>query len=118
MKKKVEEEEKQKKEGGKDGKKDGKDDGKNAAGKSEEGEGKEALGKKEENSPTEDEKGSKGSEGGSEKAVFDGEPRIFALQRNFFQMRIDRLRNAELARKNRERLQTPGAFPSVPSGNP
>ena len=38
--------------------------------------------------------------------------------RNFYQMRLDRLRNAELARRNRERLGNPTAFPSVPSGNP
>ena len=49
-------------------------------------------------------------------AVFNEEPRIFSLNRNFYQMRIDRIRNAELAKRNMDRLQTPGAFPSVPGG--
>ena len=49
-------------------------------------------------------------------AVLNDEPRIFSLNRNFFQMRIDRIRNAELAKRNIDRLQTPGAFPSVPNG--
>lgn len=36
--------------------------------------------------------------------------------RNFYQMRIDRMRNAEMARRNRQRLQDPSLFPSVPTG--
>ncbi|MCJ1283845.1 hypothetical protein MMC26_003176 [Xylographa opegraphella] len=35
---------------------------------------------------------------------------------NFFQMRLDRIRNAEISKRNRERLKNPSAFPSVPSG--
>lgn len=31
-------------------------------------------------------------------------------------MRIDRLRNIEMAKRNRQRLQDPSLFPSVPSG--
>lgn len=31
-------------------------------------------------------------------------------------MRIDRMRNAEMARRNRQRLQDPSLFPSVPTG--
>ncbi|PYI22081.1 DUF1742-domain-containing protein [Aspergillus japonicus CBS 114.51] len=46
----------------------------------------------------------------------DDSPRIFALHKNFYQMRIDRVRNAEVARRNRQRLQDPSFFPSVPSG--
>ncbi|KAI9714401.1 MAG: hypothetical protein M1820_000362 [Bogoriella megaspora] len=42
-------------------------------------------------------------------------PRVFALQKSFYQMRLDRIRNAELAKRNRERLQNPSSFPSVPS---
>ncbi|CAF9908856.1 MAG: hypothetical protein GOMPHAMPRED_006338 [Gomphillus americanus] len=45
-------------------------------------------------------------------------PRIYALHRNFFHMRLDRIRKAELAKRNRERLSNPTTFPSVPSGNP
>lgn len=47
----------------------------------------------------------------------DEGPRVFALQRNFFQMRLDRRRNAEVAKRNRERLKNPTTFPSVPSGD-
>ncbi|KAE8411870.1 AAA-ATPase Vps4-associated protein 1-domain-containing protein [Aspergillus pseudocaelatus] len=45
----------------------------------------------------------------------DDGPRIFALHKNFYQMRIDRLRNLEAAKRNRQRLQDPSFFPSVPS---
>lgn len=45
-------------------------------------------------------------------------PRIFALNKKFHQMRLDRIRNAEIAKRNRERLKNPNLFPSVPSGNP
>ncbi|KAI1494315.1 VPS4-associated protein 1 [Biscogniauxia mediterranea] len=40
------------------------------------------------------------------------EPRVFALQRTFYQQRVDRKRQAEMARKNRERLSNPNFFPS------
>jgi len=50
-----------------------------------------------------------------EKTKVDG-PRVFELQKNFYQMRLQKKRDAEAARKNRERLRTPGAFPSAPSG--
>jgi hypothetical protein len=46
------------------------------------------------------------------------EPRVFALQRTFYQQRIDKKRNAEIARRNRERLQNPNLFPQVPKGLP
>ncbi|KAL4809042.1 VPS4-associated protein 1 [Aspergillus unguis] len=46
----------------------------------------------------------------------DDTPRIFELHKNFYQMRIDRLRNMEAAKRNRQRLQDPSFFPSVPSG--
>ncbi|KAI9806196.1 MAG: hypothetical protein M1825_006311 [Sarcosagium campestre] len=42
------------------------------------------------------------------------QPRIFTLQKSFYQMRLDRIRNAEITRRNRERLKSPTAFPSVP----
>ncbi|KAI4242249.1 MAG: hypothetical protein L6R40_004120 [Gallowayella cf. fulva] len=47
----------------------------------------------------------------------DDSPRIFILQKDFFQRRLDRIRNAEIAKRNRERLQNPNLFPSVPSGD-
>jgi hypothetical protein len=46
------------------------------------------------------------------------EPRVFALQRTFYQQRIDKKRNAEIARRNRERRQNPNLFPQVPKGLP
>ncbi|GKZ35004.1 hypothetical protein AbraIFM66950_005443 [Aspergillus brasiliensis] len=55
--------------------------------------------------------GSKGATASS-----DDSPRVFALHKNFYQMRIDRMRNAEIARRNRQRLQDPSLFPSVPNG--
>ena len=36
--------------------------------------------------------------------------------RNFYQMRVDRLRGIEAAKRNRQRMQDPSLFPSVPSG--
>ncbi|KAI0513096.1 DUF1742-domain-containing protein [Xylaria bambusicola] len=46
------------------------------------------------------------------------EPRIFALQRVFYQRRLDRKRQAEMAKRNRERLSNPNFFPSVPKDLP
>ncbi|KAI7205816.1 hypothetical protein KC343_g13668 [Hortaea werneckii] len=51
-----------------------------------------------------------------EKTKVDG-PRIFELQKNFWQMRLQKKRDAEVARRNRERLRQPGLFPSVPSND-
>ncbi|KAJ5040993.1 uncharacterized protein L3040_005551 [Drepanopeziza brunnea f. sp. 'multigermtubi'] len=48
----------------------------------------------------------------------DDEPRVFALQKTFYQQRIDKKRNAEIAKRNRERLQNPNLFPQVPKGLP
>ena len=39
------------------------------------------------------------------------------LSRNFYQMRINRLRNIEMAKRNAERLRNPASFPSVPKGD-
>ncbi|KUI73653.1 hypothetical protein VM1G_09613 [Cytospora mali] len=36
----------------------------------------------------------------------------------FYQKRLDQKRQAEMAKRNRERLQNPSFFPSVPKGNP
>ncbi|PBP19037.1 DUF1742-domain-containing protein [Diplocarpon rosae] len=55
---------------------------------------------------------------GATPVVFGEEPRVFALQKTFFQQRIDKKRNAEIARRNRERLQNPNLFPQVPKGFP
>ncbi|KAL2055543.1 hypothetical protein ABVK25_004351 [Lepraria finkii] len=49
-------------------------------------------------------------------SVADDIPRIYALQKVFYQKRLDRKRNAELAKRNQERLKNPTLFPSVPTG--
>ncbi|KIM93003.1 hypothetical protein OIDMADRAFT_138539 [Oidiodendron maius Zn] len=46
------------------------------------------------------------------------EPRVFALKRAFYQQRLDKKRNTEIAKRNRERLQNPNLFPQVPKGLP
>ncbi|KAK0116845.1 hypothetical protein ONS96_012693 [Cadophora gregata f. sp. sojae] len=46
------------------------------------------------------------------------EHRVFALQKTFYQQRIEKKRNAEIAKRNRERLQNPNLFPQVPKGFP
>ncbi|KAI4721661.1 DUF1742-domain-containing protein [Aureobasidium sp. EXF-10727] len=48
----------------------------------------------------------------------DDGPRVFQLQKHFYNMRLEKLRNAEAAKRQRERLRNPALFPSVPSGNP
>ncbi|KAJ2907161.1 hypothetical protein MKZ38_007676 [Zalerion maritima] len=45
-------------------------------------------------------------------------PRVFALHRTFYQQRIEKKRQAEMAKRNRQRLQDPNFFPSVPKGRP
>lgn len=70
------------------------------------------------------------------KAALDDGPRVFQLQkcvlihhlsalthanphlRHFYNMRLEKLRNAEVAKRNRDRFKNPNLFPSVPSGNP
>lgn len=44
-------------------------------------------------------------------------PRIFELQKNFYQMRVQKKRDAEAAKRNRERLRSAGGLPSVPTGD-
>lgn len=52
------------------------------------------------------------------KAGTDDGPRVFQLQKHFYSMRLEKMRNAEAAKRNRERMRNPSLFPSVPSGNP
>ncbi|KIW10162.1 hypothetical protein PV08_11123 [Exophiala spinifera] len=44
-------------------------------------------------------------------------PRVYALQKNFFQMRIDRQRNMEIAKRNQQRIRDPNFFPAPPRGD-
>lgn len=36
--------------------------------------------------------------------------------RNFYNMRLEKRRAAEMAKRNQERLRNPATFPAVPSG--
>ncbi|OAG38398.1 hypothetical protein AYO21_07381 [Fonsecaea monophora] len=44
-------------------------------------------------------------------------PRVYALHKNFYQMRIDRLRNLEVAKRNQQRMKDPSFFPAAPKGD-
>ncbi|KAK2074195.1 hypothetical protein P8C59_008419 [Phyllachora maydis] len=46
------------------------------------------------------------------------EPRVFELKSSFYQQRLSRKRQMELAKRNRERIQDPSFFPSVPRDLP
>jgi hypothetical protein len=39
------------------------------------------------------------------------------ISRNFYQMRVDRLRNVEIAKRNQQRMKDPNFFPSTPKGD-
>ncbi|RVX69536.1 hypothetical protein B0A52_06600 [Exophiala mesophila] len=55
--------------------------------------------------------------GGESKDQGDDTARIYALHRHFYQIRLDKLRNLEVAKRNQQRLNTPGFFPSTPKGD-
>ncbi|KAL1994400.1 hypothetical protein VTN49DRAFT_3069 [Thermomyces lanuginosus] len=89
-----------------------------------EGEGEEAnkdKKDKKDNDKEEDVDFKKAAEKNLEKAGTQSEkpagPRIFALHKTFYQMRITRQRNIEMARRNAERLKDGSLFPSVPKGD-
>ncbi|KAK5250647.1 hypothetical protein LTS03_000228 [Exophiala xenobiotica] len=44
-------------------------------------------------------------------------PRLYALHKNFYQMRIDRIRNMEIAKRNQQRMKDPTLFPAAPKGD-
>ncbi|KAH6884827.1 VPS4-associated protein 1 [Thelonectria olida] len=46
------------------------------------------------------------------------EPRVFELKNAFYQQRLTKKRQAEAARRDRERMMKPGYFPSVPTEDP
>ncbi|EJT70321.1 hypothetical protein GGTG_12493 [Gaeumannomyces tritici R3-111a-1] len=46
------------------------------------------------------------------------EPRVFALRQGFYNARVDKKRQIETNRRNRERLTDPNFFPAVPKGKP
>ncbi|KAH7040182.1 VPS4-associated protein 1 [Microdochium trichocladiopsis] len=62
--------------------------------------------------------GDKKAPAGTETPKEEEEPRVFALQKNFHQQRVDRKRQAERAKKLREQMRDPNFFPSVPKDQP
>ncbi|KAF2759684.1 DUF1742-domain-containing protein [Pseudovirgaria hyperparasitica] len=72
----------------------------------------------EEESALEKEKNDKIDALSKKETAGDDGPRIYSLHKNFYQQRLDRIRNAELAKRNRERLKDPSTFPAVPSNLP
>lgn len=51
-----------------------------------------------------------------EKASVEG-PRIFELHKSFYSMRLQKKRDADAAKRSRDRLKNAGGFPAVPSGD-
>jgi hypothetical protein len=68
-------------------------------------------------------------------SVIDDLPRIYSLQkldsrcvfwneklmwvyRSFYNKRLSRIRNAEMAKRTQEMIRNPSSFPSVPMGDP
>ncbi|RYP64175.1 hypothetical protein DL770_009240 [Monosporascus sp. CRB-9-2] len=47
----------------------------------------------------------------------DEEPKVFALQKTFYQQRLNKKRQVEMAKKMRERIKEPDFFPAVPKGD-
>ncbi|BCS29033.1 AAA-ATPase Vps4-associated 1 family protein [Aspergillus puulaauensis] len=114
VKKEYEERQKKKKEKEKDKKDKNKDDSKDA---SENDSNKKADSDKKEEKERDDKIDAiKKQSTNTSTSGSDDSPRIFELHRNFYQMRIDRMRNMEAAKRNRQRLQDPSFFPSAPSG--
>ncbi|KAK4063778.1 hypothetical protein Trihar35433_8486 [Trichoderma harzianum] len=55
---------------------------------------------------------------GTETPKEDDEPRVFELKTSFYQQRLQRKRQAEAAKRDRERASQPNYFPSVPTEPP
>ncbi|GAB1318323.1 VPS4-associated protein 1 [Madurella fahalii] len=51
-------------------------------------------------------------------SVEEEEPRVFELKSMFYQQRLSKKRQAEITKRNRERMQDPSFFPSVPKNLP
>ncbi|TFB01619.1 hypothetical protein CCMA1212_006561 [Trichoderma ghanense] len=56
--------------------------------------------------------------GGDETPKQEDEPRVFELKSTFYQQRLQRKRQAEAAKRDRERASQPNYFPSVPTEPP
>ncbi|KAB8542127.1 hypothetical protein FH972_025590 [Carpinus fangiana] len=66
----------------------------------------------------EKEGGAAGDEAEQKAEEGDDVPRIFNLHKSVYQMRVNRVRQALLQKREREAVQKMGGFPAVPSGNP
>ncbi|KAJ4155136.1 hypothetical protein LMH87_000395 [Akanthomyces muscarius] len=55
---------------------------------------------------------------GDEEASKEEEPRTFELKTAFYQQRLQRRRQAEAAKRDKEKVSQPGYFPSVPTQPP
>ncbi|KAL6692303.1 DUF1742 domain-containing protein [Trichoderma pleuroticola] len=55
---------------------------------------------------------------GTETPKEEDEPRVFELKSSFYQQRLQRKRQAEAAKRDRERASQPNYFPSVPTEPP
>ncbi|KAL1892640.1 hypothetical protein Sste5346_006925 [Sporothrix stenoceras] len=114
VKKEYDERQKKKKD-----KKDKKDDDKDKD-KDENDKDKDKDKKDKKNDEKEKDKDSKDEEDKDEKdkTPENDEPRVFALNKHIYLQRIEKKKQAEIAKRNRERLANPGFFPSVPKGLP
>ncbi|KAF6809394.1 UPF0589 protein C32H8.01c [Colletotrichum musicola] len=118
VKKEYEEKQKKKKEKEKDEKDKEKD--KNAE-KDKEKDKEKEKGKEEKSTEEKKDDASKADDkdgAGTPTPSTEDEPRVFALHKNFYGMRLEKKRQIEIAKRNRERLQQPNFFPSVPKGAP
>jgi len=101
QRKKKEKEERAKKEKEKDDKDDKKDDEKD----------KDEEEKKKDRKSSDDDKG-------DSKEEEEEEPRVFELKSTFYSQRLLKKRQAEAAKREKERISQPGYFPSVPTDLP
>jgi len=107
-------EEKQKKKKGKEEKtKKNKDAGKDEDKDKDKDDDKETKKKKDEDRKDPDKSDEKDAQTPPEE-----EPRVFELKSSFYQQRLQKKRQAEAAKRDRERVSQPGYFPSVPTDLP
>ncbi|KAK3385629.1 VPS4-associated protein 1 [Podospora didyma] len=66
----------------------------------------------------EDKTDSVGKDDATSPTVEEEEPRVFELKNMFYQQRVQKKRQIEIAKRNRERMQDPTFFPSVPRNLP
>ncbi|KAL2148643.1 hypothetical protein VTH82DRAFT_2197 [Thermothelomyces myriococcoides] len=114
LKKEYEEKQRQKK--NKEKKKEDEAKGKDKSGDDKSKDDEKADGEKQQKAPEKTES-SKNSASTSSPAE-EEEPRVFELKSTFYNRRLNKKRQAEIARRNFEAMQDPNFFPSVPKGFP